>query len=273
MGIFDKLFGPSKVEKLKEERDVEGLIGKINFGYGGCSDVCQALRQVGDERAVAPLIEVLERSKDKDTQKAAATALGQIGDERAVMPLDKLLEDNGTDGELCLSIVGALGQIGGERAIRALTKAMSDEIRGKKDLIGLMEVSVSMATTHAIKRIGEPAVEPLIRILEEESRNANPIAIRDMTIRERLAARSSAADKMATGAADALGIIRDNRAIEPLVKALAYNGYLEICDRAAAALGNIGESAVESLTKALEDENEKVRERAKEILKWIQKKK
>jgi len=153
MGFLDKLFGPSEVEKLKEKRDVEGLIGKINLGYRGCSDVCKALGQIGDERAVAPLIEVLEKSKDNDSRKTAATALGQIGDERAVMLLDKLLEDDGTDGELCLSIVGALGQIGGERAIRALTKAMSDEFRGKKDLIGLMEVSVGMAATHAIRRI------------------------------------------------------------------------------------------------------------------------
>jgi hypothetical protein len=77
-----------------------------------------------------------------------------------------------------------------------------------------MEVSVGMAAIYAIRRIGEPAVEPLIRILEVESRKANPIPTSDMTIKERLAARASASDKMAVGAADALGIIKDNRANE-----------------------------------------------------------
>lgn len=166
--------GKPNVKKMEAEKDVEGLIRKINFGYRGCSDVCKAL-----------------------------------------------------------------GEIGGERAIKSLTEVMSDDIRGKKDLIGLMEVSVGMAAIYAIRRIGEPAVEPLIRILEVESRKANPIPTSDMTIKERLAACASASDKMAVGAANAL------------VK--------------------IGEPATEPLTKALDDKNEKVRKRAKEILEKIQK--
>lgn len=271
MGIFDKLFGPSEVEKLKEKRDVEGLIKELQ--KANYCDAAEALRQIGDKRAVVPLIKVLEDHAARgEVCLKAVKALGEFGDERAVLALAKLLENDRTDGEVCISIVNALGQIGGERAIKSLTEAMSDNIRGRKDLIGLMEVSVAMAATHAIEKIGEPAVEPLIRILEDESRKANPIAALDMTIRDRLAARASAADMMAAGAADALGIIKDNRAIEPLIKALEYDGYLKICDNAAVALQKIGEPAIEPLTKALEDENEKVRERAKKILKEIQKK-
>jgi len=254
MGIFDKLFGPSEVEKLKEKRDVQGLIGKINLGYRGCSDVCKALGQIGDERAVAPLIEVLEKSKDDDSRKTATTALGQIGDERAVMPLIKLLEDERTDGEVCTSIVVALGKIGGERVIEALVKAFPcsvNEIRGRKNPIGLMEVSVSMAISHVLGGIGKPVVEEaIIRALKSDNKDV---------------ARGAAATAIAFG-------IKDNRTIQPLIKAIDGK-CLYGWDNAARALESIGKPAVELLTKALEDENEKdAHERIKQILEKIQKK-
>jgi len=137
MGVFDKLFGPSEVEKLREKKDVEGLIGKLETG------------------------------KPKE-QSAAAYALGEIGDERATEPLIRLLERVETDGNVCIAVVNALGKLGNDRAVEALVRALSDTVRGRTSPIGLLEVPVALAAAHALSSIGKQAVEPLINALGSE---------------------------------------------------------------------------------------------------------
>ena len=107
-------FGPSEVEKLKERKDVEGLIRKLETG------------------------------KPKE-QKTAAYALGEIGDERATEPIIRLLESNVTTGDVCIACVNALGKLGDDRAIETLVRALSDDIRGKSSPIGLLELPVALA--------------------------------------------------------------------------------------------------------------------------------
>jgi len=137
MGMFDKLFGPSEVEKLKEKKDVEGLIRKLETG------------------------------KPRE-QASAAYALGDIGDERATDPLIRLLERIETDGNVCVAAVQALGQIGNERATEALVRCLSDNVRGRTSPIGVTEVPVALAAAHALNSIGEPAIDPLIKALGSE---------------------------------------------------------------------------------------------------------
>lgn len=258
MGIFDKLFGPSEVEKLKEKRDVEGLIEELQ--KANYCDAAEALRQIGDKRAVAPLIKALEDHAAKgEVCINLVNALGEFGDERAVAPLAKLLENPSTDGEAYIVIVGALAQIGEGGPIEALAKVISDEI-----IIELKDMEVFLAAIHVLRQIGKPAVEHLIKMLE------------------------SGDVDMAGDAAHALGIITDNRAIEPLIRALGIKDARvaepstpvrslgskcwRVHDNAAVALQNIGEPAIEPLTKALEDKNKDVREGAEKILKEIRRK-
>jgi HEAT repeat protein len=132
-----RLFGPSEVEKLKEKKDVEGLIRKLETG------------------------------KPKE-QTTAAYALGEIGDERATEPLIRLLERVGTAGDVCIACVNALGKLGDDRAIEALVRALSDNIRGSTSPIGLLLVPVALAAAHALASIGKPTVEPLIKALGSE---------------------------------------------------------------------------------------------------------
>ena len=68
---------------------------------------------------------------------------------------------------------------------------------------------------------------------------------------------------MREGAAEALGTIGDNRAVEPLTKALS-DADSDVREGAAGALGEIGEPAVEPLVKALNDANGDVRRKAAE---------
>jgi len=164
------------------------------------------------------------------------------------------LEDPHTDGNTCLGAVNELGQIGTERAIRALVKAFPlgvNQIRGRKDLIGIMEVSVNMAIHYALQRIDKSVLgEAIVRALSSEGKDeANGAAY----------------------AAASFGI-KDSRAIEPLIAAINGKGFYS-SDYAACALESIGEPAVERLTEALKDESKKdVHERIQQILKKIQQK-
>ena len=51
-----------------------------------------ALGEIGDSRAIEPLIQAL-KDKDKYIREWAADALGEIGNERAVEPLIEALKD------------------------------------------------------------------------------------------------------------------------------------------------------------------------------------
>jgi len=68
----------------------------------------EALGELGDARAVGPLIVALQDG-DVEVRRAAAWALGEIGDARAVDPLIAALRDE--DVEVCRAAARALGEI------------------------------------------------------------------------------------------------------------------------------------------------------------------
>jgi HEAT repeat protein len=78
--------------------------------------VAEALGEMGDARAVDPLIEALE---DGQVQTKAAKALGKIGDPHAVEPLISVLKSH--NSYLVQSAVEALGDIGDTRAKESLS--------------------------------------------------------------------------------------------------------------------------------------------------------
>ena len=84
----------------------------------------EALGEIGDKRAVEPLIKALG-DDDPLVRDHAASALGEIGDKRAVEPLIKVLEDDVSDVRMWAAY--ALGEIGDKRAVGPLIKALGDE--------------------------------------------------------------------------------------------------------------------------------------------------
>jgi hypothetical protein len=88
------LFGPPNAEKLAAKRDVKGLIQALGYQKDWCvrRDAARALGQIGDSRAVEPLIAALNDA-DSNPRTAAAQALGTIGDVHAVEPLRAVLYD------------------------------------------------------------------------------------------------------------------------------------------------------------------------------------
>jgi hypothetical protein len=77
---FFGLFGPPDVQKLKANRDIEGLIKALDYekDLSVRSAAADALGKTGDARAVEPLITIL-KDGDKDVRKAAADALDKLG--------------------------------------------------------------------------------------------------------------------------------------------------------------------------------------------------
>jgi len=119
----------------------------------------EALRRIGSEKAVDPLIKTLETDKFNNARWEAAEALGEIGSEKAVDPLIKFLE-TGENDEVRASAAYALGLIESEKAAEPLIKTLETN-----------EASfVRVWAVWALGEIGsEKAVEPLRSAMKDES--------------------------------------------------------------------------------------------------------
>ena len=95
------------------------------------------LGNIGDARAVEPLIKVLEDIKylkintatigQVGVRRHAANALGKIGDTRAIEPLSQAIEDD--DWQIRCNVAKALGEISDVRAVEHLIGALRDDNR------------------------------------------------------------------------------------------------------------------------------------------------
>ena len=185
-----------------------------------------------------------------------------LGDVRAVASLAMLVsgrENSGgkrnsvfEDGNLRVreAAAEALGKIGDARAVKPLIKALRD-----------VAFDVRLNAAFALGRIGEPAIESLIEVLEDGNGLDREAAVEALKAMNTLSNTGDARvvqpliklleDKNRAarqGAAKVLGMIGDVRAVEPLGKVLSHDdtGYY-----AAEALAEIGEPAISLLIKEL----------------------
>jgi HEAT repeat protein len=201
------------LKKLKETRDVDGLIIALtNPDLQVQYEAAEALGNIGDEKAVGPLIAALKCVEFSGVRWKAAEALSKIGDP-AVEPLIAVLQHPDEDVRWKAAI--ALGEIGNTDAIEPLIALLRDDDR-----------FVRSRAAHALGMIGEPAVNRLIEILHGGDGDSR------------------------WGAVMALGQSRDPRAVEPLIVALA-DTHGDVRAEAAAALAAIGRPAVEPLIRFL----------------------
>ena len=206
---------------------------------------CAGLATLGDARAVGPLLEVLQR-KGVDLQPEAAQALAAFQDPRIVPALIQALQSD--NSSLRGAAAGALGHFHDARVVPALVHSLTDEDSG-----------VRLAVAKALGDSGDPAaVEPLGRVLKtnfEAVRALGKIkspasvtvlvsAMQDKQFLNRSDAVSSLArmddprvvpaliqtmeqevasnpsSTLAVQSVQALGTIKDSRAVEPLRKLL-----------------------------------------------------
>jgi HEAT repeat protein len=134
-----------------------------------------------------------------------------------------------------------MGQIGDPAAVLPLCQALQDRSSWEDD----PREMVRDAVVAALVKIGAPSVLPLCEVLKDGTAGA----------RER--------------AVEALGKIRDPRAVLPLCEALRERGIWDVRGRAATALGKFGALAVDPLCEALRHEDPEVRALATEALSKI----
>jgi HEAT repeat protein len=165
-----------------------------------------ALGRIDDSAAVPGLLIAVEHPFEQ-VRLGAARALGMMGVEAAAEPLRAML----LQGEgLEVSVAGeALGRIGGPAATDALLTALADPQPTAR-------WHVAMA---ALEGMGQPAVEPLVSMLEGQ---------------DALARRN---------AAQALGWIGSSSATDALARALENDREATVRGQAAWALGEIGDPA------------------------------
>ena len=244
---------------------VKPLIAALDDKY--VNEAAMALGQIGDTRAVEPLI---RRLKDQSPigPHAVTEALGAIGDPRAVEPLSAALSE---DWGSCQSVPAAvaLGQIADARAvdplIAVLRRPAADPALRKAAAAALDQVGwapernelgaiywIVKGECHRCVEIGAPAIGPLVAALAHERQE----------LREAAAAALDALDWQpddgGEGAAYWVARHEWNRCVEigrpavaPLIHALR-KGSANVRRDAAIALGDIGdERAVDPLVGGL----------------------
>jgi HEAT repeat protein len=207
------LFGPPNVENLKAKGDVPALIKALGYEKDQAvrKAAAKALGQIGDARAIEPLIAAL-KGHIGEVQKAAASSLAMIRDARAVEPLIAVLKD--LDRDVRKAAAEALGLIRDARAVEPLITTLKDEDRSvRKAAAGALETFAwqpEMTETGAVYwiardqwqncvDIGAAAVKPLIATLTDRT-----LTDRDWAVRQ--------------GVAEVLGRI-GAPAVEPLIAA------------------------------------------------------
>ena len=254
--------------QLGGKRAVEPLIVALRDSDSGVRvAAAQALGQLGDERAVEPLIAIL-RDSDSGVRVAAAQALGQLGDERAVEPLIAILKDS--DSGVCVAAAQALGQLGDKRAVEPLILALEDRTAFSVLLrkLGPKKIEVIKAVRQ-VAALGLKESKELVdsapsTVLETVSWGKAEYA------KSKLEAAGAVVEvvevKGKDAAAEALGQLGDERAVEPLIVALGDSDS-GVHVAVTQALGQLGdERAVEPLIAILRDSDSGVRVAAAQAL-------
>ena len=191
------------LRKLGDTRAVDPLIDIlldqeephfVLFGH-----VAWALGKLGDPRATSPLIHCLYRGDIRNSHNSAAEALGELGDPRAIEPLAVCLSSHWL-GRSAAAALCKLGDAGVERLIESLKS---------------QDPSARESVVWAFEQVGTPKAAPsMIACLDDP----------DCDVRE--------------GAARALGNMSDNKAVEPLMARL-NDSYLTVRKAAANAIGTL----------------------------------
>lgn len=192
----------------------------------------EALGQIGDLRAVDPLLKSLE-SEDKWVRRAAAKALEEMEDKTIIQPLMRhLLLENEDDAEVRRSAAKALARMHPVEAIESLAQALKDPSLG-----------VRLDAGYALGRIGEPAIDVLVKARHDEDSK-----VRDSAV----AALGNIGGKEVIS--QLISILRDENE-EPTVKLTAIQALYKLGDSESIAelqrVASIGEPGLQAFVKEL----------------------
>ena len=135
-------------------REYEDIMGYFDDNPEIRHRSAEVLGEIGDERAVIPLINALKDEKHS-VQWRAKEALRKIGSP-AVLPLIDKMDDE--DPDIRRRAACALGDIRDERAISPLIENLDDN-----------DAIVRLKTAISLSKFGEKAIQPLIEALNNDS--------------------------------------------------------------------------------------------------------
>ena len=194
----------------------------------------RALGELGDSRAVTPLITALGDEGNHEVWEAVAVSLRRLKDPRAVEPLVAALKHE--DTKIRQWAAAVLGDLEDRRALGPLVAAIGSEDSELRE----------RAAVSLVKLKDPRAVEPLIAALKYETTE----------IRE--------------CAAIVLGHLEDRRAVEPLIALIEEEDNSAVRACIARALASLADSrATRTLIGAMQDEHPNVRAAAAASLTWI----
>ncbi len=214
----------------------------------------EVLGQIGDRRAVEPLIQAT-KDQDPDVRAAAARALGNIRDPKAVEPLTAALEDEEPPVQIAAAL--ALGELGDAGTVTPLIALFQ---RSTPEAVAQAEAAKSEQTSAE----GQEAEQAAASEEEEGPPPDTRFEVREAVVRTlgRLAGKSPEAlhtveaalddphETVRTAACEALGNL-DNKETVPLLVERLNDMSAGVAMAAAWALGQIGDSSArEALEKA-----------------------
>lgn len=256
--------------ELKDYRATDPIIGELESNDESIREAAiKALGEIRDKKAVAPLIEILNRTKYRKQQGIIAEALGSIGDRRAVGPLIHALNNNcEINSDNSDYILTALGQVKDPVAYNCLMSVLKEnKYKHKADALSALgyyhKPEVIEIIRNAVKdndqhiRVGavkgmcnmnSPDIIPdLIETLKDESSQVREYAIGGLSemdnpvVVDHLIKIVEGSDPRSKWfAVEILGNRKDPRAAEPLVWAL-HTGSNAFQERIIVALLMIGE--------------------------------
>lgn len=227
-------------------------------------DAGRNLAKMADPAATDALIVVLKTDKDPWIRTRAAQALGERGDKRAVDALIEALRDK--DIGVRQWVAESLEAFKDPKAIPALISILADDDLhvGSPKVIG------------ALTSYGVVALKPLYAATKDDDPKVRLNAVTAVSIILYRDKDASAFDPLLSAlkdtnadvrdaAADALGALKDPRAVDPIIAALSAGRISS--GTAAFALGNLGgEKSVNALLGLLRDEDDETVKRAAEAL-------
>jgi len=158
---LEDLGGPDQVDALLEAVDTTVGAGSVTAARAtnrSNDRIAEALGNIGDYRA-GPALLRLARASEDNVRLAAVEALGNVKARDAIPELSHIVDDPAAPPLLIKRALVALGQIGDVAAIPALTHGLVIERQG---------VSFLPESSFALFLIGEPAVEPLMKIAQDQ---------------------------------------------------------------------------------------------------------
>lgn len=268
------LFGPPDIEKMKAKKDVDGLVKALSYQKDANvrRNAVDALSEIGDRSTVERMIPMLNDG-DINVRAAAAVGLGRLGDVSAVDPLlvafqARLVTRQGAE---------ALGKLRDPRAIGTLCEALREN-----------DIAVSSSASKALVEIGALAVPPLMELLGDKDKYVRKYSAQTLnelkwepgkdaigatywiargyfekcveigapSFEALIAFLGDKDDEMRKAAAEALGQLGDERAVEPLIE-LYKTSIHSVRLIAIKALGKIRDPwAIETLIAAIDDSME-----------------